>query len=155
MECVTHYPSHADRTDALTSELLGDDPFVLLGVKTCKVSCVVTIDTLTYDLCVQQLTEDTANGWNIAAARRVATTEQKYSPELVLTHRHSMEGNFAKDRRRKPSLAIVSHAVSYLIVVVVVVGNCFACCCWKLLVTYFMFVKNVNNPLHGFRHILQ
>ena len=128
MECVTHYPYHADRTDALTFELLGDDPCVLLGVKTCKVSCVVTIDTLTYDtydLCVQQLMEDTANWWNIAAARRVETTEQKYSPELVLTHRHSMEGNFAKDRRRKPSLAIVSHAVSYLIVVVVVVGNCF------------------------------
>ena len=129
-ECVSHYPSHADRTDALTSELLGDYPCVLLGVKTSKVSCVVTIDTLTYDSCIQQLTEDTANhGWNIAAARRVETTEQKYSPELVLTHRHSMEGNFAKDRRRKPSLAIVSHAVSYLIVVVVVVvvvvGNCF------------------------------
>ena len=39
--------------------------------------------------------------------------------------------------------------------------DCCCCCCWKLLwrlkllVTYFMLVKNMNNPLHGFRHILQ
>ena len=43
-----------------------------------KLSCVVGEDTLTYDLCVQQLTEDTATGWSCnLAARRVETTEPK------------------------------------------------------------------------------
>ena len=36
-------------------------------------SVMFSDDTLTYDLCIQQLTEDTANGWNIAVARRVET----------------------------------------------------------------------------------
>ena len=67
------------------------------------------------------IAEDTATGWSFnLAARRVETAEQKSCPELVLTHHHSMEVNFAKDLQRKPSLAIDSHAVSDFIAVVVV-----------------------------------